>query len=448
MEERYLLALIKLNAHLLDPFIITAPETQECYYIHIASQTSMFVGCFVCKFLQSLLAQTSREHVELLKAIRLRLGKHYGFQAAQRLADERLIEAARRSNHVEWYLVLSLIMSVSMASMWPQSICSHFDHFVLRHLQIDKMDQSKTNCPCVHSLHLASIMNLDLNLMSLLPIVLLHALSCPVAVQANNTAHENWERHGDIPCGLDLPDDRLCIWTLYEDSKHGGNCQSSLLFAAFHRQVCNSQCVPESWVISADNTVKETKNGMTFTFFLWMLCALSNTRFWRVRTVYKLVGHTHSHVDRAFSRIRAALQGKSYVTEKDMQNHIVTTLRSYSVGWDHLVAQLDFDALRTLIGIDVHNLRNVHDLELFRTEGGVFCRFKQYMSDEMWSRPRLVLTRDQVPVVARAPLTPIEHKFSDSAKTKFQDFITKFELLASTNLLGESEKTGQEFKCY
>ena len=204
MEERYLLALIKLNAHLLDPFIITAPETQECYYIHIASQTSMFVGCFVCKFLQSLLAQTSREHVELLKAIRLRLGKHYGFQAAQRLADERLIEAARRSNHVEWYLVLSLIMSVSMASMWPQSICSHFDHFVLRHLQIDKMDQSKTNCPCVHSLHLASIMNLDLNLMSLLPIVLLHALSCPVAVQANNTAHENWERHGDIPCGLDL----------------------------------------------------------------------------------------------------------------------------------------------------------------------------------------------------------------------------------------------------
>ena len=212
------------------------------------------------------------------------------------------------------------------------------------------------------------------------------------------------------------PDDRLCIWTLYEDSKHGGNCQSSLLFAAFHRQVCNSQCVPESWVISADNTVKETKNGMTFTFFLWMLCALSNTRFWRIRTVYKLVGHTHSHVDRAFSRIRAALQGKSYITEKDMQNHIVTTLRSYSVGWDHLVAQLDFDALRTLIGIDVHNLRNVHDLELFRTEGGVFCRFKQYMSDEMWSRPRLVLTRDQVPVVARAPLAPIEHKFSDQPR--------------------------------
>lgn len=73
----------------------------------------------MCKFLQSLLAQTSREHVELLKAIRLRLGKHYAFQAAQRLADERLIEAARRSNHVEWYLGLSLIMLVSMGSMWP-----------------------------------------------------------------------------------------------------------------------------------------------------------------------------------------------------------------------------------------------------------------------------------------------------------------------------------------
>lgn len=119
MAARCLLALIVTCRTLLERLIITAPETKECYYIHIASRTSMFVGCFVCKFLQSLLAQTSCEHVELLKAIGLRLGKHYAFQAAQRLADERLIEAARRSNHVEWYLGLSLIMLVSMGSMWP-----------------------------------------------------------------------------------------------------------------------------------------------------------------------------------------------------------------------------------------------------------------------------------------------------------------------------------------
>lgn len=112
-----MLALRKFE-YLLDQLVKTAPEAKECYYIHIASQTRMFVDGFVCNFLQSILAQTAREHVELLKAIRLRLGRHYGFQAAQRLADDWLIEAARRSNRVEWYLGLSLIMSVSMASMW------------------------------------------------------------------------------------------------------------------------------------------------------------------------------------------------------------------------------------------------------------------------------------------------------------------------------------------
>lgn len=68
------------------------------------------------------------------------------------------------------------------------------------------------------------------------------------------------------------------------------------------------------------------------------------------------------------------------------------------------------------------------------------------MSDDMWSRPRLVLTREQVPIVARASLTPIEHKLSDTTKTNFQDFFTKFELPLGSHLLGESEKTGQEFR--
>lgn len=87
--------------------------------------------------------------------------------------------------------------------------------------------------------------------------------------------------------------------------------------------------------------------------------------------MYKLVGHTHSHCDRVFSRIKASLMGKSYISEDDMKQIIVSTLKSYKMEWDHLHASLDFEALNTLLGLDIHHLRNVHDLEIFRTTGSL-----------------------------------------------------------------------------
>ena len=62
----------------------------------------MFVACQVCKFLQGMIASTSRQHSEVLDALKLRLGRHYAFQASQRFADERLMEQARRSDNAEW----------------------------------------------------------------------------------------------------------------------------------------------------------------------------------------------------------------------------------------------------------------------------------------------------------------------------------------------------------
>ena len=111
------------------------------------------------------------------------------------------------------------------------------------------------------------------------------------------------------------PSDNLWFTAVWEDCRHGANMQCSILLQNFHAKVMESRMVPESWTISADNTVKETKNGITFIFFIWLLAVLRGTRFWRCRTVYKLVGHTHSHCDRAFSRVKAALIGKSYLSE-------------------------------------------------------------------------------------------------------------------------------------
>ena len=84
------------------PIHVTLSPAQECFHVVIAERTSMFVGCQVCKFLQGMISSTARQFAEVLDALKLRLGKHYAFQASQRLADERLMEQARRSDNAEW----------------------------------------------------------------------------------------------------------------------------------------------------------------------------------------------------------------------------------------------------------------------------------------------------------------------------------------------------------
>ena len=231
------------------------------------------------------------------------------------------------------------------------------------------------------------------------------------------------------------PRDDVVLTTLYEgDSKHGGNMQASLLFMNFHRKVVATGVVPESLVISADNTPKETKNAMVFTWMVWLLCCLRETRLWRVRTVYKLVGHTHSHCDRLFSRVKASLMGKSYISEDDMMNIIVATLKSYTLDWNHLHASLNFEELN--LGLEIHALRNVHDLEVFRTNGGIYVRWKQYLST-----PRGGSRETSTVAMARPP--HIRHCFSQDMKTNFRDFLGRVEVqLGSMNLLDDPVKAG------
>lgn len=239
-------------------------------------------------------------------------------------------------------------------------------------------------------------------------------------------------------------DDTTVLSTIWEgDSKHGGNMQASLLFKNFHAKVLATRVVPEALVISADNTPKETKNSIVYVWMIWMLCCFRSTPLWRIRTVYKLVGHTHSHCDRLFSRVKASLMGKSYFSEEQMAEVIISTLRSYNLQWNHLGASLDFESLKRLLGIEIHHLRNVHDLEVFRTSGGIYCRWKQYLSDELWSRPRLIISGENMATVASARPPHIKHKFTEDAKGKFQDFLNKIEMqLSGMGILDHKAQAG------
>ena len=74
--------------------------------------------------------QTPRDQVQLRSALQARLGDHYDFQAAQRLAEHRLEEECAHSCGRKWFML------------------------------IDKMDQQKTVCTAIWS-HLATKMFQD-----------------------------------------------------------------------------------------------------------------------------------------------------------------------------------------------------------------------------------------------------------------------------------------------
>ena len=104
--------------------------------------------------------------------------------------------------------------------------------------------------------------------------------------EAKHTAHENRISYGVGIGGFiwnGTGRDTTVLTTLYEDSKHGGNMQASLLFLNFHPKVLNTGVVPESLVISADNTPKETKNAIVYTWMMDVMCI----------SVYTDVAHPH-----------------------------------------------------------------------------------------------------------------------------------------------------------
>lgn len=70
----------------------------------LAKSESLFTGCTVCSYLQGLIGSCPRDQKVVMQALRARLGKHFSFQGAQRLAIQKIQESARRSDGDEWIL--------------------------------------------------------------------------------------------------------------------------------------------------------------------------------------------------------------------------------------------------------------------------------------------------------------------------------------------------------
>ena len=91
----------------------------ECPWLIVSKSVSMFTKCSLCNYLLLIIDQCPRDQEVLRQALRFRLGRHFEFQAAQRLAHNRIEEECEQSDGRKWFEL------------------------------IDKMDQAKTVVPSI-----------------------------------------------------------------------------------------------------------------------------------------------------------------------------------------------------------------------------------------------------------------------------------------------------------
>ena len=358
----------------------------ECPWIVVAKSIGMFTRCSVCDYLKLLIEQCPREEHDLREFLKDRLGRHFDFQAAQRLAHGRVEEEAAQSAGEHWLML------------------------------IDKMDQRKTVVPFVWSqLRTPLFKEVDKRLIT--------GLIGSMWFGTLRTSHH--------------------VRTVFDDCAHGAEMQSSSLLLNLHQTAMQEGHLPKHWTIGADNTRKETKNQTTMWMLVWLLCALDGTALWIIDVIFLLVGHTHNKLDRLFSRIAVALAGHDYFTVVGMLHRLVGSLAcnvqtghlSQVWGWKELLNQRGVSKMR--------NLDPVHAFRFCRS-GGIYMQWKQWCTDESWSRPVLLIPQDGIPLLGlfRPPCLDMEF----SAGQSILDWVNRFEVWCSSQPVGAYHGLEAEFR--
>ena len=226
----------------------------EVSWLTISRSICKFSKCGVCEYLKWLIDKTPRSQPDVMQMYLERLGSHFDFQSAQRLAVARIEEICRQSANTKWLMI------------------------------IDKMDQNAAKLPTEWPMMRSAFFKEGERLQM--------SLNGAWFLGPRGSAE-------------------LLVRTMYEDFKHGSNMQASTLLLNFHNRVMQEGVIPEEWFINADNTAKETKNTITANFAIWLLLNMADTPLWSVTFVYQIVGHTHNKLDRFFALLKMALQGIS-----------------------------------------------------------------------------------------------------------------------------------------
>ena len=314
--------------------------------------------CGVCMFfkLQIDSAQRGSAALSLLKS---RLGMHFQFQAAQRLCQDRVEEACAQSQGDLWMM------------------------------KIDRMDQSKTILPAIWALLPSPLFKLGERLVT-------------------SVIGSRWSGTGT---GV-----HYLLRNNFEDFSPGADTQCSVVLENLLYVGMKAGRLPNEFVISADNTVKETKNNCFVHFCIWLLSILSGTNLWSIVFMSLITGHTHDSLDRFFSLLRQSLMGHDYFTLDDLWNHVRSALASGdNVHTAHVCQTWAFTQLGTdarLPKIHCHDLPRIHVFNVFRSVSGMWIKWKQFMTDDVWSLPVLLIGARRIRQVAVLRPANVDARFN------------------------------------
>ena len=102
-------------------------------------------------------------------------------------------------------------------------------------------------------------------------------------------------------------------------------------------------------------------------------------------------------------------------------------LASFAMNWSHHGSSYDWTTARSIFGLEFHRYRNVHALQLERDDTGIWVMWKQYVTDEAWSKPKLLVEHDRVAIYARARPPLVPHEFAE--KNKYLNFLDRLDPL-------------------
>lgn len=328
-----------------------------------------FTHCGLCDFMKLLIGST--HDAGMKHELILRLGDHYEFQAAQRVAVSTVFaESTRNPREI-------------LAFAW------------------DKMDQAKNIIPRVKSLANTQFMKGGTRL-----VVSLVGVLCPGITQ------------------------RPIFYTVFEDQVQGSNMICSLLIDCLLEAVGAIGCLPRALFLQADNTRKETKNTITLFCAVWLLCQLQHTRLESIEFAYLVVGHTHDLIDACFAYVSKvdvgsprrrhgrhsgtigcrvslrrrlddstkAVHGLDILSVPDFFNVLTKRMKNPPL-WKHLRDVFPFHenqpsrfSSRYVQGIQIPN----HVRISWGRSGTINVQAKRWVTSPTWSDPIVLCTPDQV----------------------------------------------------
>jgi len=302
-------------------------------WIEIRTPMGSFTHCGLCDYLK-LITTTTRDE-SFRQAALTKLVAHWRFQAAQRVAMNVFFEQSAKDP--------------------TKLVCVAWD----------KMNQTKTMVPRIKGLSNTGVYKQGPRLE-----VSLFGAHCPA--------------FGPRPM----------VYTLFKDHEHGADMVGSIM-VDFLLQVKNKfNTLPETWLIQADNTPKETKNTITLFVAAYLMAHLQHTPLQSIEFIYLMMGHTHDFVDAMFAYVGKSLHGVDFHSVPALQEACLRRM-TYPPVWSHLRDVYNFGEVQPgwLSSAHVVGTGHPHHFKLYWSpDGHIMLKCKRWMTDVEWDAPCILVS--------------------------------------------------------